>query len=40
MELNIKNFDGASCTAKGAVSCCAALIMQDGWEITEDYPWK
>ncbi len=19
--------------------CCAALIMKDGWEITEDYPW-
>ena len=34
-----KDFDGASCAAKGAVSCCASLIMQDGWEIKDDYPW-
>ena len=35
-----KEYDGTNCGATGATSCCAALIMQDGWQIKDDYPWK
>ena len=34
-----KDFDGAACGAVGGYSCCATLIMQDGWQIKDDYPW-
>ena len=29
----------SSCRSKGNGWCCAAKIMQDGWEIKDDYPW-
>jgi hypothetical protein len=28
-----------SCGKTGDGSYCAAKIMQDGWEIKDDYPW-
>lgn len=34
-----RNYDGTNCSATGATSCCSALIMSDGWEIKDDYPW-
>ena len=27
------------CKKDGAGMCCAAKIMQDGWQIKDDYPW-
>ena len=29
----------ASCTRTGNGGWCAALIIKDGWQITNDYPW-
>ena len=33
------DYDGALCATVGSVSCCSTLIMRDGWEIKDDYPW-
>ena len=33
------DYDGALCASVGSVSCCSTLIMRDGWEIRNDYPW-
>ncbi len=30
---------GRACTKKGSGAWCAALIIADGWEIKDDYPW-
>ena len=31
--------DGTSCSKTGLKSRCFALIMYDGWKISDDYPW-
>ncbi len=31
--------EGGPCNKTGDGSYCAALIMKDGWEIKDDYPW-
>ena len=38
----IINPDGSptwGCNKKGSGESCAALIMFDGWQMSEDYPW-
>lgn len=30
---------GCNTTANNAGWCCAALIMSDGWQMADDYPW-
>jgi hypothetical protein len=39
----IINQPGSGCSTKitgtGSGGWCAALIMMDGWEIKDDYPW-
>lgn len=30
---------GGACNKNQNGVCCAALIMRDGWEIKDDYPW-
>ena len=34
-----KDYDGAMCNTTGSISCCSTLIMQDGWEIKDNYPF-
>ena len=29
----------ANCSKAGDGVCCAAKIMRDGWQISDDYPW-
>ena len=36
---NYTAFDGTSCSKTGSKSRCFALIMYDGWKISDDYPW-
>ncbi len=31
--------DASSCSKKGNGRFCAAVIIKDGWEIKDDYPW-
>ncbi len=39
-ETLILNSTSTSCTKSGTGAYCAALIMQDGWKISDDYPWN
>jgi prepilin-type N-terminal cleavage/methylation domain-containing protein len=32
--------DPSSCSKKGNGRFCAAVIMKDGWQIKDDYPWN
>lgn len=36
---DIMSGNSASCNKKATGYYCAALIMYDGWEIKDDYPW-
>lgn len=40
LEKCSKTSNWTYCNTSGASSCCSTLIMHDGWEIKEDYPWK
>ncbi len=31
---------GGACNKNQNGVCCAALIMRDGWQIKDDYPWN
>lgn len=35
-----KTMDYTGCNKNGNGSTCFALIMSDGWEIKDDYPWE
>uniref|UniRef100_UPI004028355B prepilin-type N-terminal cleavage/methylation domain-containing protein n=1 Tax=Candidatus Scatousia sp. TaxID=3085663 RepID=UPI004028355B len=35
-----KTMDGTGCNKNGNGSTCFSLIIHDGWEIKDDYPWK
>ncbi|MDE6137951.1 MAG: hypothetical protein K2F57_00605, partial [Candidatus Gastranaerophilales bacterium] len=35
-----KGSSSQACKAKGNGYWCAALIMNDGWDMASDYPWK
>jgi len=34
-----KDADGKGCAAIALKSACATLIIKDGWQIADDYPW-
>ena len=36
---NYTALDGTSCSKTGSKTRCFALIMYDGWKISDDYPW-
>ena len=40
LEKCSKTSNWTYCNTSGASSCCSTLIMHDGWEIKDDYPWK
>ncbi|MBS5801640.1 MAG: type II secretion system protein [Brachyspira sp.] len=35
-----KTMDGTGCNKNGNGSTCFSLILHDGWQIKDDYPWK
>ncbi len=38
-DYNLNSSDPAVCNTGGTGEYCTRVIMQDGWEIRDDYPW-